>query len=243
MPALFADWAGALVDAAGVVPGQAVLDVACGTGIVARTVADRLQGDGRVIGVDVNDAMLAVARRARPELEWLVAEAGDLPFPDASFDTVLCQAALMYFPDRARAVAEMARVVRSGGAVAVQLWSALESQPAYVAFAEIVTRHAGEPGRELIGSYFSLGDAGVVTSLFEQAGLEPVSTVTRRGAVRAPSLEEFVRSEIDGTPLADQLGDEQYAAIMDETVRALAPFAADGHAEVPIDGHILVALR
>ena len=104
VPALFAEWAPHLVELAGVAPGQAVLDVACGTGIVARTAADTLEGAGRVVGLDLNEAMLAVARRVRPDIEWRQGDAASLPFPDGSFDTVLCQMALMFFPDRARAL-------------------------------------------------------------------------------------------------------------------------------------------
>ncbi|MGH7821530.1 MAG: class I SAM-dependent methyltransferase, partial [Candidatus Binatia bacterium] len=119
VPALFAGWALELVDFAGVAPGQAVLDVACGTGIVARTAFERMKGRGRVVGLDLNEAMLTVAGRVRPEVEWRRGDAADLPFPDRSFDAVLCQMALMFFPDRGRALGEMRRVVDAGGTVAV----------------------------------------------------------------------------------------------------------------------------
>ena len=104
VPAIFAEWAPLLADITGVGPGQAVLDVACGTGIVARTVADRVTGSGRVVGVDLNGGMLAVARRVRPDIDWRQADVADLPFPDGSFDVVLCQMALMFFPDRVGAL-------------------------------------------------------------------------------------------------------------------------------------------
>src|SRR4029453_3367859 len=102
VPALFAEWAPHLCDLAGVRPGQRVLDVAGGTGMFARVAADRLAGAGRVVGVDLKEAMLAVARRVRPDFEWRRGDAEALPFPPASFDRVLCQMALMFFPDRAR---------------------------------------------------------------------------------------------------------------------------------------------
>jgi ubiquinone/menaquinone biosynthesis C-methylase UbiE len=84
VPALFAEWAPHLVDAAGVVPGQAVLDVASGTGIVAREAADRMGGSGNVVGLDLNEAMLAVARGLRSDIEWRQGDAAALPFPDAA---------------------------------------------------------------------------------------------------------------------------------------------------------------
>ncbi|HEX2072320.1 MAG TPA: methyltransferase domain-containing protein, partial [Geodermatophilus sp.] len=143
VPAIFAEWAPLLATVAGVRPGQAVLDVACGTGIVARTVADRLGGTGRVVGVDLNEAMLTVARRVRPDLDWRPGDAADLPFPDGSFDAVLCQMALMFFPDRTAALREMARVARPGGTVAVVVPASLDAQPAYRPFVEMAARHAG----------------------------------------------------------------------------------------------------
>jgi ubiquinone/menaquinone biosynthesis C-methylase UbiE len=244
VPALFADWAEALVEAAGVGPAQAVLDVACGTGAVARAAARRLDGEGHVTGVDVNEAMLAVARRLRPELEWRLADAAALPFPDESFDVVLCQAALMYFPDPARAVGEMGRVVRSGGTVAVQVWSNLDAQQAYRPFADIAARHAGEEARNLIGSYFSFGDRDAVEALLARAGLRPSAATTRLGAVRVPSLDDFVSAEIDGTPLAERLDEPTCARIREDTRMALASFAReDGTAAIPIEGHIVAAVK
>src|SRR5215218_11336618 len=92
VPALFAEWAPHLVEAARVAGGQAVLDVACGTGVVARTAADRMGGQGRVVGLDLNEGMLTVAGRLRPDIEWRQGDAADLPFEAGSFDAVLCQA-------------------------------------------------------------------------------------------------------------------------------------------------------
>lgn len=242
VPALFGEWAKHLVDAADVGPGQAVIDIACGTGVVARTVAERLAGSGRVVGVDINEGMLAVARRTRPNIEWHQGDALELPFPDAAFDAALCQASLMYFPDRLKALAEMARIVRPGGTVAVQVWAGLDSQPGFRPFADIVARHAGRDAVDLIGSYFSLGDLDLVVGLFRQAGLSISATRTRRGAERFDSIDEFVRSEIESTPLIDRIDEDVYARILDEARGALASFVSDrGKAEIPIEGHLIVA--
>jgi len=102
VPAFFAQWAPILCDAAGVGAGHTVLDVACGTGIVARVAAERA-GAARVTGVDRNEAMLTVARRVRTDIDWRHGDAAALPLPGRSFDAVLCQMALMFFPDPIRA--------------------------------------------------------------------------------------------------------------------------------------------
>ncbi|MFF2028243.1 class I SAM-dependent methyltransferase, partial [Streptomyces sp. NPDC058171] len=138
VPAFFAQWAPILCDAAGVAPGQRVLDVGCGTGIVARTAADLVVPDGTIVGVDLNEAMLTVARRVvRPDIEFRQGNADALPLPDQSFDTVLCQMSLMFFPDRPQALLEMARVVTPGGRVAVAVPGALDAQPAFAPFVDM----------------------------------------------------------------------------------------------------------
>jgi ubiquinone/menaquinone biosynthesis C-methylase UbiE len=149
VPAFFAQWAPQLVEAAGVRPGQRVLDVACGTGIVARTAAPRVGTAGSVTGVDINEAMLSVARRVSPDLEWRQGDAAALPFEDAEFDAALSQMAMMFFPDPAAALREMARVVQPPGTVAILIPAGLDANPAYEAFVDIVTRHAGPAARNL----------------------------------------------------------------------------------------------
>src|SRR5262245_44029750 len=101
-----------MVEVARVASGDRVLDVGCGTGVLARTAADRAAADSQVTGLDRNEGMLAVARRLRPQIDWRQGDATALPFVDASYNVVMSQFALMYFPDRAAALTEMVRVLR-----------------------------------------------------------------------------------------------------------------------------------
>ena len=156
MPALFAEWAPRLLDAVAAGPGDRVLDVACGTGIVARTAVERVRPGGTVVGVDLNEAMLTVARRTRPDLDWRQGDAADLPFADGAFDVVVCQMALMFFPDRVAALREMARVAAPGGRVGLVVPAALADQPAYRVFVEVAERHAGPEARSLLGDLLVL---------------------------------------------------------------------------------------
>lgn len=241
VPALFAEWAPHLVNAAGVAPGQAVLDVACGTGIVARTAADLMGMQGRVVGVDVNDAMLTVARRVRPDIEWQPGDVADLPFADGAFDVVLCQMALMFFPDRARAFREMRRVVTAAGTVAVLVPAALSSQPAYAPFVAMAARHAGPDTLSLLGTYFVCGDLAELAALVESAGLRVVETRTRLGRARFDSVDAFVAAEVKGTPLSERVSDEVYQRIRAEAREVLRPFTTPaGTVEVPLAGHLVV---
>ena len=212
VPAFFAEWAPHLVDLAGVGPGQAVLDVACGTGIVARTAADRLAGAGRVVGVDLNQAMLTVARRVRPDLEWRQGDAGALPFPDESFDGVLCQMALMFFPDRAGALREMRRVAGAGATVALVVPGATWTRSRRTRRSSRWSRITPAPTPpSLLGAYFACGDLGELTALVESAGLpsrRPGPASAARGSPRSTSSSP-PRSR--ARPLIGRIDAESYA--------------------------------
>jgi ubiquinone/menaquinone biosynthesis C-methylase UbiE len=241
VPALFAEWAPHLVNAAGVAPGQSVLDVACGTGIVARAARDVVGPRGRVAGVDVNDAMLAVARRVRPDLEWGRGDVAHLPFPDGVFDVALCQMALMFFPDRACALGEMRRVVTAAGTVAVLVPAALRAQPAYEPFVAMVARHAGPDTMSLLGTYFACGDLPELAALVESAGLRVVETRTRLGQARFDSVDEFVAAEVKSTPLIERVSDEVYQRIREDARGVLRPFTSPaGAVTIPLACHLVV---
>ena len=242
VPAIFAEWAPHLVEAAGVAPGQAVLDVACGTGVVARAAAEWMGGQGRVAGVDLNEGMLAVAGRLRPDLEWQQADAAELPFPDGSFDTVLCQSALMFFPDRVRALGEMRRVAAAGGTVAVQVWDQLEAQAGYGAMYEAFARHLGPEAADLDSAYWALDDLDLLGSLFEAAGLTITGARTRVGTVRFGSAGEAVATELDATPLGAGFDPDTRRRVLDAGIQAMGPFVVDGgRVELPIRGHLVTA--
>ena len=242
VPAIFAEWAPLLADISRVAPGRSVLDVACGTGIVARTVADRLAGTGRVVGLDLNDGMLAVARRVRPDLTWQQGDVADLPFADGSFDAVLCQMALMFFPDRIAAMREMARVGRPGGVIALAVPASLDDQPAYGPFVEMAVRVAGAQAASLLGTYWACGDLDELCSSVTTAGLEVSDVRTHAGTARFASPDELAVTEVEASPLAARLTPEQYSAIRSGAREVLAPFTGpDGTVAAPLHGHLVAA--
>ena len=115
VPALVGQFAPKVADGARVVKGERVLDVACGTGILAREMLKRVGISGRVVGIDAVPGMIEVAQQIAPAVEWRQGKAESLPFSDGSFDAVVCQFGLMFFTDRAQAIGEMLRVLSSGG--------------------------------------------------------------------------------------------------------------------------------
>ncbi len=242
VPALFADWAPHVVEMADVSPGHAVLDAACGTGIVARTAAERVGPTGRVVGVDLNDAMLTVARRVCPGIEFRQADITSLPFAESTFDAVLCQMALMFFPDRPAAIRELGRVVKPHGTVVVMVPSSLDAQPAYRPLVELAARHARPEAVAMLSAYWVCGDLAELLDTLRAAGLEIVATRTRMGTARFASLDEFVSVEVESTPVRERLTDHGYDTLRDEANRVLAEFtAADGTAQIPIEGHLVAA--
>ncbi len=243
VPAMFAEWAQQLVTVAGVAPGQRILDVACGTGIVARTAAE-IAGAEAVTGVDINPAMLAVAARVRPDISWMQGDAAALPVPDGAFHTVLCQMSLMFFPDALAALREMDRAAAVGGKVAVVVPGRLADQPGYRPFVELVSRHAGPDAMSLLGVYWACGDLEELKRLFAKAGLHEVESRTHTGKAKYSSAADFVAVEVESTPLMARLSEEQFARIRAEAAAVLQPFTgADGSLTVPLQGHIVVGRK
>jgi SAM-dependent methyltransferase len=244
VPALFAEWAPHLIAASGLSAGQSILDVACGTGIVARTAADQLGSGSRIVGVDLNEAMLTVARRVRPELEWMQGDAGDLPVEDRSFDVVVCQFAMMFFPDRGKAMAEMARAATGGGVVAISVPADLAAQTAYERIVEVVNRHAGPAATALFDTYWSCGDLGYLKGLFANAALTIETTRTFDTTAHYPSIDAAIATELDSTPLGELVSAEIVAKIRTEVHDALQPYVVEsGGVHVPLTGHVVVGRR
>lgn len=231
VPALAAPWAVRVADAALLAPGDRVLDVACGTGAVAREALGRVGPEGEVRGVDLSPDMLAVARRNLPGLDLREGRAEELPFEDGSFDAVLCQFGLMFFEDRQQALREMVRVLRPGGGVSVAVWDALDRTPGYTALTETIERHLGDEAGAAVRAAFALGDVETLRSMLEKAGLTEVQAGSVDAPARFPSVEDWVEAEVRGWVGADVDG-QRYTAILDDAQQVLAPYEqADGTVE------------
>ena len=198
LPALFRQWAPMVADAAKIKAGDRVLDVACGTGVLAREAAARARQSDRVSGLDPHAGMLAVARRLAPGIDWQGGTAEALPFPDRSFDVVVCQFGLMFFRDRDKAIREMLRVLVPAGRCAVAVWDAIESVPAFAALVALLDRVAGKAAGDALRAPFVLGDRLALAALFNRAGAASVDVRTHRGTARFPSTREFVEAELRG---------------------------------------------
>jgi SAM-dependent methyltransferase len=243
VPALFAQWPPLIVQAAAIAPGQDVLDVACGTGVLACEAAAAVWPGGRVTGLDRNEAMLAVARRKAPDVEWRQGQAEALPFADARFDAVISQFGLMFFEARVTALAEMWRVLKPGGRLVVAVWDALERAPGYAALTALLQRLFGEQVADALRFPFALGDPAALADLAGRAGI-PAAITTRTGTARFPSLEAWVETEAKGWVLGAMLDDDQHQQLRQEAMRALERFVqADGTVQFAASAHILCAAK
>jgi ubiquinone/menaquinone biosynthesis C-methylase UbiE len=244
LPALFQQWADRVADAANIQPGQQVLDVACGTGVLARAVARRVGSAGSVVGVDVNEGMLAVAQRKAPAIVWKQARAEALPLDSASVDAVVSQFGLMFFTDRRTALREMLRVMRSGGRLAVAVWDSLDQTPGYAAMAGLLDQLFGNQVAQALRAPFTLGDQQLLRSVFAEAGMPDAQITTQGGVARFPSIQSWVYTDIKGWTLADMLDGAQFDRLLTEAEQVLRPFVtADGTVAFSAPAHIVTATK
>jgi ubiquinone/menaquinone biosynthesis C-methylase UbiE len=202
----FRPWAEALVRLADVREGDRVLDVACGTGIVARGAAAKVGARGKVVGVDLNEEMLGVARATSPAIEWRRGSAMELPFPDESFDVALCQQGIQFFSEPVEALREMRRVLTPGGRAVLSVCRATDYCPTYAILATAIERYVGPEAGAMMRSPFSAWTIDTFRSLVLEAGFRNVRVKIEVSSLRYPSAAEFLRREAASSPLAGPIG-------------------------------------
>ncbi len=244
VPALFQEWAPRVAAAADIRPGHKVLDVACGTGVLAREAARRAGPAGEVVGLDRNQGMLAVARRQAPEIAWREGLAEALPYGMGEFDAVVSQFGLMFLDDRKRALEEMLRVLRPGGRLAVAVWDRLETSPGYAEMTALLQRLFGKQIAAGLRAPFVLGDLAELRALFAEAGMPDVQVATEVGTARFPSIESWVHTDVKGWTLADLIDDAQYQVLLRAAQVELKRFARpDGTVGFASPAHIVRATK
>lgn len=243
VPALFAQWGRVVCDAAGLAPGQRVLDVACGTGALTLAAADRVGATGSVVGLDANPEMLAVARRKPTRIEWIDGRAESLPMPDGSFDAVVSQFGFMFFDDRAGAMREMMRVLRAGGRLAVAVCDDIEHSPGYSAFAGLLDRLFGPAVGDAFRAPFVLGDRETLLGICKEAGIIDAEVSRHTGSVRFKSIAALVSTERACVwTLGGLLDDKQFERLLAGGEISLRPFVkTDGSIEFDMPALIVTA--
>ena len=239
VPAVAAPIAEDLVEAASIQPGERVLDVACGTGVVTRLAAKRAGPEGKVAGLDVSPPMLAVARSLAPtgtSMDWYETSAEAIPLADGGFDVVLCQLGLQFISNKQQALEEMHRVLRPGGRIVVNLPG---PTPAFFAdFAQALARHIDPSAARFIDVVFSLHDADTVRSLMSAAGFQSIKLAKDRKALQLPPPEDFLWQYVHSTPLGQvvsRASDAQRSALTTDVVKRWQDRVADGVLKAEVD--------
>jgi ubiquinone/menaquinone biosynthesis C-methylase UbiE len=223
-----------LIKNAALEPGERVLDAACGTGIVARLAAQRVGTDGSVAALDVNPGMLGEARLAAPmdaPIEWYQACVESMPFPDRTFDVVLCQLSLQFVQDKLRALTEMHRVLGPGGRVLVNVPG--PTPDLFDILAQSLERHVGSRAGRFVRDVFSLNDKAELEGLLTKAGFEDVAIESYHKALVLPSARSFLWQYVNGTPLSAILvgvDDEARSRLERDVVAHWRVFEIDGGA-------------
>ena len=222
-----------LLRAANLQPGERVLDVACGTGVISRAAAERVGPTGAVTGIDIASDMIDVAKAvAAPEgakIDWRIADAASLPIADASVDVVLCQMGLMFMENRAGAVAEMRRVLVPSGRVVINTPGRI--QPVYEVMEQALVEHISPDLGGFVGAVFSMHDPEAVATLLREAGLRDVSARESICTFHLPAPAEFVWQYINLTPMAafvDQAPEDAKAAFARRFVDGVQAYVVDG---------------
>ncbi|HVP30667.1 MAG TPA: methyltransferase domain-containing protein [Myxococcota bacterium] len=245
VPALFGQWASRVADAANLVAGESVLDVACGTGVLAREARLRTGPKGYVAGLDPSVGMLAVAKEFTPSVDWQQGTAEAMPFTDATFDVVVSQFGLM-FMDRDRAIHEMLRVLKPNGRLVVAVWDTVENIPVYAAEIALLERLAGTQAADALRAPFVLGNRELLAKVFNDADADAVTISTSKCVARFPSIRAMVEADLRGwlPVMGVKLTEEEIGRVLNEAENVLDSYVTDdGRVTFEVRAHLVTAKK
>jgi ubiquinone/menaquinone biosynthesis C-methylase UbiE len=249
VPPVFRPWAELMVREAGIGEGARALDVACGTGIVARSAARASGASGRSTGIDIDPAMIEVARatsiREGVQVEYHCAPGTQLPFEPESFDAAFCQQGLQYFPDKRQGLAELRRVMRPTGILVVTTWTEMQDNAGHWAMISALERRHIDA--QDLRKPFASSDPVSLRTLAESAGLKAVSVQTVRRPARFPSAKAFVESIAKGAPSSRlallKVPATEWDDFLADVEARLAPWGGGASIEFFMASNLLTARR
>ena len=233
VPAIATPVSADLLQTADLQPGERVLDVACGTGLIARLAAEQVAPSGSVTAIDIAPDMIDVAEStASPagiDIEWQVGDATSLPFPDDSYDVVLCQMGLMFMEDRLAALAQMRRVLAPGGRVVVNTPGSI--QPVFELMEQAIVDHISPELGGFVRAVFSMHEPDAVARLLREAELDDVSSTVSTATLQLPPPADFLWQYVNLTPMGPfvaQAPETARAAMERQVVDTWQPYVVDG---------------
>jgi len=248
VPAIFEPFARDLLEFADLQKGESILDVACGTGIVARLAWPKVIPTGRVVGLDVNPGMLEVARNAArqsaADIEWTVGSVSEMSLNAGEFEVVLCQHGLQYFPDKPVALREMHRVLGDRGRLVLSVWRPISFNAGHSVFADVLQRRMSEEAAATRRAPFIFSDRNQLRTLVADAGFHDVVVSLTTRVARFVSAEAMVRIMIAGTPLGAAMNSddpELLHTVINDVTTGLSEYVDDQGLAVPMQGWIATA--
>lgn len=234
-PVFFHHFAEDLLTRLVVTDGIRVLETACGTGIVTRRLVERLAGRGTVVATDLNEAMIEHARTlvAGPGVEWQPADATRLPVPDRSFDAVVCQFGLMFFPDKAAGLREAYRVLKPGGQQLFNVWDAMEHNPVARITHETVAGFFPTDPPQFYTVPFGYHNIGVIEGFLTRAGFREIRHDSVEKTGTSPTAADAAIGLIEGSPVMAEITNRRPEALP-EIKAALARNLAERLGDRPL---------
>jgi len=246
VPAMFGPLAEATLDIVGLSADDQMLDVACGTGILARRARQRFGKNPRIVGADLNEGMISIARTLNDPFsrscEWHVADVSKMPFSDDEFSVLYCQQGLQFFPDEDAALREMKRLLRPGGRIALTIWNG--ASDFFKAMDAAVSRHVdAETGKKFLAP-FSYGGGDTLLDRLRSLGFDNLShrDITVDRVIEDP--ETNVAKEITGVPPGAAViarGEKVLQAVVDDILDEVAPYRVGNTLVIPQVTHLFQA--
>ncbi len=245
VPLLFDGYASDLAGTLDVPVGGAVLELACGTGALTRHLRASLASSTRLLATDLNPGMLETAESELSTVEGIefqIADGTDLPFEDGSFDAVVCQFGVMFYPDKAQGFAEAARVLKPGGRLHFNVWDSLEHNSSTKVVHDAVT--ALSPEITFLATPHGYNDISSIKTTLETAGFRGLEISVRPRRSRAASVNDVVVGFVAGSPLAAELESRDLVDEGREAVAsALISAYGDGPFAAPMQAIVFIAAK
>ena len=246
VPALFEQWTTHLIEGAGIRKASHVLDIACGTGVLARNALSQTGPSGRVVGVDPAPGMLAAAKEIEPNIDWILCGAEALELDDETFDCVISQFGMMFFQDRQKSAEEMFRVLKPSGSLAIAVWNSVEQNPAYADIIAVLQEQVGTAAADALRLPFCLGNPDEVTTVLSNSGFTSINVETTVESAQFPSSRHMVEAELRGwLPLFDiNLSEAKINDVLIASDSTLSKYtSSSGKAVFPTSAHVITARK
>jgi ubiquinone/menaquinone biosynthesis C-methylase UbiE len=214
-----------------------LLELACGTGRLTQQLAAALPASVAIDATDLNEPMVAVARRRvpAPNVRWGTADATALPFGDAEFDAVVCQFGVMFFPDKVAAARQVRRVLKAGGSYWFSTWSSLDENPLSRVAREVGAQFLRPDTPVFANIPFGYHDRDRITADLRAGGFTTVDIDLLALEAQAPSAGQVATGLVQGTPMIEQVR-EYGRATVEEVTAAVADAIAQEFGAAPVRG-------